>query len=138
MYKVLVLGSLAPKPFFVRVLAQTFNRFPTEEQYLSWFRAAGATDVQYKHVSNPWNTQQYAIAIIGTRSAASALPVPRKEPPAPSTFRTLRRLAYWPIVLARFGLAVAAFCVVGPLQVANAAAGMRRLRMAGGAVTSSA
>jgi len=31
--KVLVMGSLAPKPWLIRFLAQTFNRFPTEDQY---------------------------------------------------------------------------------------------------------
>ena len=128
--KVLVMGSLAPKPFLVRVLAQTFNRFPTEEQYRSWFMEAGCTNVQWKHVANPWNTQQYAIAIMGTKPAGfEATPLAgstEQQQQQPSSL--LRRLAYWPVALARFGVAVAAFAVVGPLQIANAAMGMRRLR----------
>ena len=125
--KVLVMGSLAPKPWLIRVLAQTFNRFPTEEQYAGWFAEAGAADVTWKHITNPWNTQQYAIAICGTKAPGAPQPV-RKPQAAPSVGGVFRRLAYWPIALARFGVAVAAFCVVGPLQVMNAAAGMRRLR----------
>ena len=133
--KVLVMGSLAPKPFLVRVLAQTFNRFPTEEQYASWFAEAGCADVQWKHVSNPWNTQQYAIAIMGTKpadfkskSSASAGRNTKQQPQPSSLGRTLRRLAYLPVALARFGVAVAAFSIVGPLQIANAAIAMRRMR----------
>ena len=43
--RILVMGSLAPKPRLVRLLAQTFNRFPTEEQYVGWFREAHAARV---------------------------------------------------------------------------------------------
>ena len=43
---VLAMGSLAPKPLFIRLLAQTFNRFPTEEQYVEWFKAAGLSNVR--------------------------------------------------------------------------------------------
>lgn len=128
--KVLVMGSLAPKPFLVRLLAQTFNRFPTEEQYASWFAEAGCADVQWKHITNPWNTQQYAIAIMGTKPAKLGPAPPRVITPSPQK-SVLRRIAEWPIALARFGVAVAAFAIVGPLQIANAAVGMRRMRSAG-------
>lgn len=129
--KVLVMGSLAPKPKFVRFFAQTFNRFPTEAQYEGWFKAAGLEDVEWKHITNPWNANQYAIAIVGTRGAG-ALP-PLAAPPAPSTqggttMAQLRKLAYYPVAGLRFALALAAFAVVGPLQVMNAAIGMRRLK----------
>ena len=129
------MGSLQPKPLFVRILAQTFNRFPTEEQYLEWFKASGLTDITWKHVTNPWNTQQYAIAICGTKPSAAeggaeAARAPAAHAPASSVSRRLRSLAYLPIALVRFGLAVGAFTVVGPLQVMNAAMGMRRMRLA--------
>ena len=140
--KVLVMGSLQPKPWLIRLFAQTFNRFPTEEQYLGWFQASGLADIEYKHVSNPWNTQQYAIAICGTvpptgsGKAAAARPTSESATTSAASggggsafTRRLRSVAYLPVALARFGLALAAFAVVGPLQVMNAAAGMRRLRL---------
>ena len=130
--KVLVMGSLAPKPRLVRFFAQTFNRFPTEAQYEGWFKDAGLENVEWKHITNPWNANQYAIAIVGTRPAGALPPLaPAALPaalPAGTTMAKLRKLAHYPLAAARFALAVAAFAVVGPLQVANAAMGMRRLK----------
>lgn len=124
--RVLVCGSLQPKPLLVRVLAETFNRFPTTEQYVGWFTEAGLTDVQYKHVSNPWNATQYAIVICGTKAAGTAAP-PRKVAESSPVSR-LRRLAYLPLALARFAVAIAAFSFLGPMQVLNAMSGMRKYR----------
>ena len=129
--RVLVMGSLAPKPLLVRLLAQTFNRFPTQAQYEGWFRDAGLSDVRWEWVSNPWNASQYAIAICGTK--APGTPQPARLPPRNGAAGArLRRLAYLPLAVARLGLALAAFAVVGPLQVATAAMGMRKLRSRGG------
>ena len=128
--RVLVMGSLAPKPLLVRFIAQTFNRFPTEAQYEGWFKDAGLTDVKYTHLSNPWNAQQYALAIVGTKASAASTP-PRMAPPAHAADTIgakIRRLLYVPVTLARFGLACVAFAIVGPLQITKAAIGMRRLR----------
>lgn len=137
--RVLVMGSLQPKPLLVRFLAQTLyaaatrhappvlihvprllprlcsNRFPTEEQYLEWFTAAGLADVQWKHVSNPWNAKQYAIAITGTFAADA--PQPQRKKPPEATVARMQQLLYLPLALVRFGIALAAFCIVGPLQV---------------------
>jgi MPBQ/MSBQ methyltransferase len=126
--RVLVMGSLAPKPLLVRLLAQTFNRFPTTEQYEGWFRDAGLSDVSYKYVSNPWNAQQYAIAIVGIKAPGTAQPA-RLAPRSDAPLSRLRRLAYLPLACARFGVALAAFAFIGPLQVATAAMGMRRMRL---------
>ena len=41
--RVLAMGSLQPKPRLVRFFAQVFNRFPTEEQYRSWFEEAASS-----------------------------------------------------------------------------------------------
>ena len=90
------------------------NRFPTEEEYVSWFREAGLSDVQWKHISNPWNAQQYAIAIMGTYTADTPQP-PRASPQ--SAGARLQGLLYLPFAVARFSIAMAAFCVIGPLQV---------------------
>jgi MPBQ/MSBQ methyltransferase len=125
--KVLVMGSLQPKPLFVRFFAQMFNRFPTEEQYVGWFEAAGLTDVKYVHVTNPWNRQQYAIAICGTKSPSAPQPARRVQAPV-STVSRFRKLAYLPFAVARYGVAMGAFFVVGPLQVANAIIGKYRLK----------
>jgi len=123
---VLAMGSLRPKPAFVRFFATLFNRFPTEEQYVSWFREAGFSDVRTKYISNPWNSQQYALAICGTKGDAAPQP-PRAVQPAPSLGRRLRGLIYLPFALVRFGVGMAAFAVVGPLQVLVASRGMRQL-----------
>ena len=53
---------------------------------------------------------------------------PRPPQPSNTPVSRLRRLAYWPVAAARFGIALVAFAVVGPLQIAKAAMGMRRLR----------
>ncbi|KAL1503213.1 hypothetical protein AB1Y20_011269 [Prymnesium parvum] len=125
--RVLVMGSLAPKPRLVRLLAQTFNRFPTEAEYEAWFREAGAEQVRWVHISNPWNASQYAIAICGVkpRGGGAARAAPRAVPPPPPRWRRLLRA---PLVVARLTLALAAFAVIGPLQIATAAMGMRRLK----------
>mmetsp|Transcript_63350 Transcript_63350/g.125242 ORF Transcript_63350/g.125242 Transcript_63350/m.125242 type:complete len:282 (-) Transcript_63350:270-1115(-) len=125
--RVLVMGSLQPKPLVVRFLAQTFNRFPTEEQYRTWFKEAGLADVQVRFVANPWNDKQYAIAICGTKAVGTPQPA-RNRPAADTSLHRLRRLSYWPVALGRFALAMGAFALVGPLQIATAAMGMRRLR----------
>jgi len=123
---VLAMGSLQPKPRLIRWLATTFNRFPTEEEYASWFRDAGLTDIRTKHVSNPWNAQQYALAICGTKAAGTPPPPRASLPRAHAS--SWRKLLQLPVTVLRFGVAMAAFCVIGPIQILNAAMGMRRLR----------
>lgn len=125
--RVLVMGSLQPKPRLIRFFAQTFNRFPTIEQYVGWFEASGLSDIETKLISNPWNSDQYAIAICGTKTIGTAQP-PRSLPPYSTLTTRMRRLGYWPIALVRFGIALGAFSIIGPLQVATAAFGMRKLR----------
>lgn len=127
--RVLVMGSLQPKPLLIRFFAQTFNRFPTEAQYREWFVESGLTDVEARFVSNPWNAEQYAIAICGVKAPGTLQP-PRNLPPANNPSSRLRRLASLPVAIVRFGIALGAFFVIGPLQVATAALGMRRLRTA--------
>ena len=156
--RVLAMGSLRPKPLLIRLIATTFNRFPTEADYVRWFEQvpprapsrtlrplspsarrgcgaqAGLVDVQTRHISNPWNSNQYALAIVGTRPASGA-PVPRATPPADTLVARARRWLGVPWALARFSIAMGAFAILGPMQVINAALGMRRLRNSGGADT---
>jgi len=127
---VLAIGSLQPKPKLLRLLATTFNRFPTEEDYRSWFEQAGLSDIRAVRVSNPWNSEQYAMAICGTR-AADLADVPAAEPAVISpraTHGAAGRMLYLPMRILRFSVAMGAFAVIGPLQVLNAALGMRRLK----------
>eukprot|EP00308_Calcidiscus_leptoporus_P005670 CAMPEP_0119355706 /NCGR_PEP_ID=MMETSP1334-20130426/4500_1 /TAXON_ID=127549 /ORGANISM="Calcidiscus leptoporus, Strain RCC1130" /LENGTH=275 /DNA_ID=CAMNT_0007369599 /DNA_START=9 /DNA_END=836 /DNA_ORIENTATION=+ len=124
--QVLAMGSLQPKPLILRILAQTFNRFPTEDQYMSWFQAAGLSDIRTKHISNPWNATQYALAICGTKLEGASQPA-RAVADQPTTWRRLRGLLYLPIHLARFSIAMVAFAIIGPLQILNARKGMARL-----------
>lgn len=128
--KVLAMGALQPKPLLVRLLATTFNRFPTREQYVGWFEEAGLRDVRTEYITNPWNTSSYAIAIVGTKTVDSPITLrpPLPPPPAGWVWCTLRQLLRLPLVAARFGLAMGAFALVGPLQILTAHIGMRRLR----------
>lgn len=124
---VLAMGSLQPKPLLLRLLANTFNRFPTEEEYVGWFEEAGLRDVRTLRISNPWNSKQYALAICGNRPQDGAV-----LPPADPLCVRKPRGSWWrlPLALARFSVAMGAFAILGPLQVLNAAVGMRRLRLA--------
>lgn len=126
---VLAMGSLKPKPILVRLIATTFNRFPSEEDYYSWFAQAGFCDIKTRFISNPWNTQHYAIAICGTKLAAGA-PIERAHPPVRTPTSCARAAIAFPWRLVRFCLAMAAFAVIGPLQVITGWNGMRRLRNA--------
>eukprot|EP00966_Prymnesium_polylepis_P180971 4191787-Prymnesium_polylepis.1 len=128
---VLAMGSLQPKPRFIRLLATTFNRFPTEEDYVGWFTEAGLTNVQTKYISNPWNVQQYALAICGTKAAGTPQPE-RAQPVSAARPRSWLRTLFFetPLRIARFGLSMAAFSILGPLQITNAALGQRRLAAA--------
>lgn len=112
--RALAIGTLQPSAVGIRLIAQIFNRFPTEEQYIHWFRAAGFVDIQTVNVANPWNEQQFAIAIVGTRPADGAAP-------APAPVAAPQRAAVGPIglcvLLARYAISMAAFAVVGPLQM---------------------
>ena len=134
---VLAMGSLQPKPPVVRFFANIFNRFPTEQQYVRWFEEAGFSGVTHKYISNPWNRQQYALAICGTK--ADGTPQPTRAKPAEVTVsRRLRGILYLPLALARFALGLGAFAIIGPLQILNASRGMRQLQEAEQAIKSKA
>jgi len=125
--KALALGTLEPSKPIVRFFATTFNRFPKQQDYVQWFEEAGFQDVQTKLVANPWNEQQFAIAIIGTKTEANPA-LQRSVVPSPSAapLRVVRSLLSLPFSLLRFGLSMAAFAVVGPMQIAAASMHMRR------------
>ena len=141
---VLAMGSLQPKPRFIRMLAETFNRFPSEEQYKSWFEEAGFVDIKAAHISNPWNAEQYALAICGTRPEGIHIPKAGEEDAADVPTggdvrlftrlftRQLRGLLTLPGNVVRYALAMGAFSLLAPLQVLNATMGMRRMRRMGG------
>ena len=76
---VLAMGSQQPKPPVVRFFANIFNRFPTEQQYVRWFEEAGFSGVTHKYISNPWNSQQYALAICGTKADGTPQPTRARE-----------------------------------------------------------
>lgn len=143
---VLAMGSLQPKPLLLRLLATTFNRFPTEEEYVGWFEEAGLRDVRTLRISNPWNSKQYALAICGTRPQDN-LPLikylgsrtlylingtrPQDGavlPPADPLCVRKPRGSWWrlPLALARFSVAMGAFAILGPLQASRQAPGPRR------------
>ena len=79
-----------------------------------------------RYISNPWNAEQYALAITGSKAAGAASP-PRSLPPPPTLPSRLRELAYLPLAALRFGVAMAAFAIVGPIQVLTARRGMLQL-----------
>jgi MPBQ/MSBQ methyltransferase len=116
---VLAMGSLQPKRRLIRLLATTFNRFPTEDEYRSWFVQAGLTDIKTIRVSNPWNSEQYAIAICGTRPAQLChVPAAKPADISPNGREGFSgKLFYLPMRVLRFSVAMGAFAVLGPLQV---------------------
>ena len=59
---------------------------------MEWFTTAGLTNVTTKHVTNPWNAQQYALAICGTK-AAGELPSLLALAPIPRSYPSLLALA---------------------------------------------
>ncbi|EOD03871.1 hypothetical protein EMIHUDRAFT_221641 [Emiliania huxleyi CCMP1516] len=95
---VLAMGSLQPKPLLLRLLATTFNRFPTEEEYVGWFEEAGLRDDG---------------AVL---------------PPADPLCVRKPRGSWWrlPLAVARFSVAMGAFAILGPLQASRQAPGPRR------------
>lgn len=119
----LAIGTLEPRPMGIRLLAQTFNRFPTEEQYVDWFTLAGFEDIQKVHVANPWNEAQFALAIVGRKpkgggGAPSDLPPqPTEAAHSPQPVGLLSLAA----LLARYVIAMCAFAVIGPMQIITAA-----------------
>jgi MPBQ/MSBQ methyltransferase len=115
--RALAIGTLQPSAFGIRLIAQTFNRFPTQEQYVHWFSAAGFADVETVHVANPWNESQFAIAIVGTRPADGRPPPPR----AKAVARPSPGLIGLALLAVRYVVAMAAFAVIGPIQVLVAA-----------------
>ena len=127
------------------MLAETFNRFPSEEQYKSWFEEAGFVDIETAHISNPWNAEQYALAICGTRPQGIHIPKAGEQDAAGMPAggdvglftRQLRGLLALPGNLVRYALAMGAFSLLAPLQVLNATMGMRRMRRMGGDNTGS-
>ncbi|KAG8463620.1 hypothetical protein KFE25_003893 [Diacronema lutheri] len=127
--RALAIGTLQPSALGIRVLAQTFNRFPTEEQYLQWFRDAGFTDVRTVNVANPWNEAQFAIAVVGTRPAAGA---DGGAPRAPARIGARARESPGPLGLAllavRYVLAMAAFALIGPIQILVASRHFKKVR----------
>lgn len=117
--RALAIGTLQPSALGIRVLAQTFNRFPTESQYLQWFTDAGFVDIQTVNVANPWNESQFAIAIVGTRPARGvAAPAPAERVGPTSNCARASPGPLGLVVLAvRYAIAMAAFAVIGPIQI---------------------
>ena len=89
-------------------------------------RAEQVCAASCRYISNPWNAAQYALAITGTKAAGVASP-PRSLPLPPTPQSRLRELAYLPVAALRFGIAMAAFAVIGPIQVLTARRGMMQL-----------
>jgi MPBQ/MSBQ methyltransferase len=66
----LVIGPLRPRRFTARVLANTWMNFPTAEDYIAWFAAAGFEAIRARMVRPPWVTREdYGIAIAGTKKS---------------------------------------------------------------------
>lgn len=123
----LAIGTLQPTALGIRVLAQTFNRFPTEAQYLSWFADAGFVNVRTVHVANPWNESQFAIAVVGERPAGgAAAPTPAAEQLAAGRSRPSPGAIGLALLALRYAVAMAAFAMIGPMQVLIASRHFKR------------
>ena len=70
----LMIGPLRPQHPVARTLADTWMLFPEEEQYRTWFKQAGFTDLRSRYVRPSWvRREPYGIALVG-----------RKPEPGPS------------------------------------------------------
>jgi MPBQ/MSBQ methyltransferase len=73
----LIIGPLRPRGMAARFLADVWMLFPTAEQYVGWFAAAGFSEIRARVIRPPWvRGELYGIAIAGTKPAAGPSPLP--------------------------------------------------------------
>ena len=106
---VLVVGPLPPRRRVARLVADAWMLFPTEEQYRSWFEAAGLRDIEELRLGAPWERGSgeaaYAVAIAGRATDAGPPPAPAsaiEDVREPWTLRRMLRFAAGSIAGAAF------------------------------------
>jgi MPBQ/MSBQ methyltransferase len=80
--RALVVGPVRPANAVLRRLADAWMLFPTEQEYLEWFRRAGFTEVGAVPLAPSWYRSErvpFALAVSGVKQAAG--PVPLALPP---------------------------------------------------------
>jgi MPBQ/MSBQ methyltransferase len=125
----LVVGPVPPGDRILRMLAELWMLFPTEDQYREWFERAGFEDVSLVTVAPDWyrdRRSRYAVAVTGRKPVAGPSPlVPAGAPEDLSAPLGLRgRLVF----AARFVLGSLAGAVFVPVGIALAL----RARLGGG------
>lgn len=70
-----IVGPLKPKNKLGAFIAEVFMLFPTLDEYLTWYKAAGFVDIHYVFVRPPWmRKEEYAISIVGKKPTKGASP----------------------------------------------------------------
>jgi MPBQ/MSBQ methyltransferase len=123
----LIVGPLPPSRRLARLLADIWMLFPTETQYLDWFRDAGFAEIEVAYLDAPWQDgagAPFGLAIAGRKPGAGSSPAAGRPAVEPTREHSP------PVRLARFALgslAGAAFVPVGVVLGRRA----RRARRAG-------
>jgi MPBQ/MSBQ methyltransferase len=76
--RALVVGPVLPARRAPRLLARAWMLFPREDEYRSWFAAAGFTDIEIRRLAPAWYDDAagaYGIAIAGNKPAAGPSPL---------------------------------------------------------------
>lgn len=77
-----VIGPVHPTFWLSRFFADTWMLFPTEDEYLTWFKAAGFTDVKLKRIGPSWyrGVRRHGlimgVSATGIKSKAGESPMP--------------------------------------------------------------
>jgi MPBQ/MSBQ methyltransferase len=114
----LLVGPLRPAGRVARALAELWMLFPPEEDYRSWFAAAGFRDVRAVRAAPAWvgdGAGGYALAIAGRRPADGRPPPPRPVVEPPDERLDLRRRG---LLAARFVVGSLAGVVWIPVALA--------------------
>lgn len=91
----LMVGPLPPERPLAKRLADLWMLFPQEREYREWMEGAGFADIHTRYVAPIWSTQQYGIAIAGTKPRAGESPAPARPRESVDEPMTARRWARW-------------------------------------------
>jgi MPBQ/MSBQ methyltransferase len=95
-----MIGPVHPTAWLSRVIADTWMLFPTEEEYVRWFTAAGFTDVEVKRIGPSWyrGVRRHGLimgcSVTGTKPKAGDTPLALGPPAEVSSQMNTSPLAF--------------------------------------------
>jgi MPBQ/MSBQ methyltransferase len=89
-----VIGPVRPAGRLARALADAWMLFPAEEEYRTWFAAAGFADVEVRAVAPDWyrGRTPYAVAVAGRKPRGGPSPLAAPAPAAGEASAPTERL----------------------------------------------